>query len=299
MIDQSLIDRIVAAVGASSLARYSWDGRGTAPRAYLNGVALVFADCYARLLAGGDRYVNVMAAPNSHNSDRDALSWFAGIFDHQNMSNNTAGADTLRHLFVLLTGLGMRESNGQYSCGRDRSANNTSSDTCEAGAWQMSWDARGGAPLLVPMLNDRVQSPLSPYFKVGIRTSDADAENFGSGAGLQFQEACKNDPAFAAQAAAVGLRTIRTHWGPINRHEAEIRPEADKLFMQVQALVDAAQPKVTARNGTAGVIVATGTAVVYAAHQYGIGTEILIGIGIAFVALAIVAWVVMHNHGKK
>jgi hypothetical protein len=36
------------------------------------------------------------------------------------------------------------------------------------------------------------------------------------------------------------LRTIRTHWGPINRQEAELRPEADRLFQQVQSIVDSA-----------------------------------------------------------
>lgn len=41
------------------------------------------------------------------------------------------GTDTLRQLFVLLIGLGMRESSGQYCEGRDRSASNV---TAEAAA---------------------------------------------------------------------------------------------------------------------------------------------------------------------
>src|SRR5262249_23852378 len=48
----------------------------------------------------------------------------------------------------------------------------------------------------------------------------------------------------AAEAAAVGLRTRRTHWGPINRHEAEIRGEAEELLQQVQMAVDAAPVQV-------------------------------------------------------
>ena len=36
------------------------------------------------------------------------------------------------------------------------------------------------------------------------------------------------------------MRTLRTAWGPIDRQEAELRPEADRLFQQVQDIVDAA-----------------------------------------------------------
>jgi hypothetical protein len=32
---------------------------------------------------------------------------------------------------------------------------------------------------------------------------------------------------------------IRTHWGPITRHEAELRRECDALFLKVQQIVDA------------------------------------------------------------
>ena len=67
-----------------------------------------------------------------------------------------------------------------------------------------------------------------------------DLDDFGSGDGAAFQALCKSCPAFAVEAAAVGLRTIRTHWGPINRQEAELRPEADQLFRQVQGIVDTA-----------------------------------------------------------
>jgi hypothetical protein len=32
---------------------------------------------------------------------------------------------------------------------------------------------------------------------------------------------------------------MRKHWGPINRRQAQIRPECDALFSQVQAAIDA------------------------------------------------------------
>jgi hypothetical protein len=58
------------------------------------------------------------------------------------MRNDVSGIDTLRHLFVLMIGLGMRESSGRYCEGRDQSASNTSADTAEAGLFQTSWNAR-------------------------------------------------------------------------------------------------------------------------------------------------------------
>jgi hypothetical protein len=81
-----------------------------------------------------------------------------------------------------------------------------------------------------------------PIFREGVTRSPS--PNEGSGEGAAFQALCKSCPAFAVEAAAVGLRTIRTHWGPITRREAEVRSEADSLLQQVQSLADAAAPVV-------------------------------------------------------
>ena len=69
--------------------------------------------------------------------------------------------------------------------------------------------------------------------------SAASLENLGSGDGREFQRLCKECPAFAVEFAAVALRHIRKHWGPIIRRKAEVRPECDALLMQVQAAIDA------------------------------------------------------------
>ena len=55
-----------------------------------------------------------MAKADTHNDDKDALSWYRSNFTAKGMSNEIAGADTLRHLFVLMLGLGMRESRGHH-----------------------------------------------------------------------------------------------------------------------------------------------------------------------------------------
>ena len=82
-----------------------------------------------------------MAKANTHNDSVDALSWYNSNFINLDMMNEEDGVDTMHHLFVLLMGLGMRESSGKHCEGRDRSASNSTSDTAEAGLYQTSWNA--------------------------------------------------------------------------------------------------------------------------------------------------------------
>src|SRR5262249_50877642 len=147
---------------------------------------------------------------------------------------------TLRHLFVLLIGLGMRESSGRYCEGRDRSASNTTAETAEAGLFQTSFNARSASPLMQPLFVKYSTNPTGfvEIFKEGVHCRPSDLENFGSGDGEEFQRLSKACPAFAAEFAALGLRNIRKHWGPINTKAAEIRSEGDAMLKRVQDLVD-------------------------------------------------------------
>ena len=119
----STIDQIVSLARNSALARHSWSHRGMAPIGYINGLAVTFARVYLKLKAG-DSTALAMTAPLGGTSS-DALAWYGA----------TAGdrSTTLRQLFALLYGLGMRESSGNCFEGRDRSASNVSADTAEAG----------------------------------------------------------------------------------------------------------------------------------------------------------------------
>ncbi len=234
------IDQIVRIAATSEIARSSWKDRGVAPAGYIKGMALVYARVCCKLRAG-DAVATDMAKGKTADADRDALAWYGEIFDAAGMNNDTAGADTLRHLFVLLIGLGMRESSGQYCEGRDRSASNTTAETAEAGLFQTSFNARVASPLLPTLFSQYSAHPSGfvDVFKEGVRCSAASLENFGVGDGREFQRLSKECPAFAAEFAAVGLRHIRKHWGPINRRGAEVRPECDAMLRQVQAVVDA------------------------------------------------------------
>ena len=236
------IDAIKTLALGSSCYEYQWQDRGQMPPGYIKGVALVFA----RAVCNQSRSdIVVVSEANTGDDVHDALSWYDSIFSSLGMSNAVAGVDTLRHAYTLLVGLGMRESSGQHCCGRDMSATNVSSDSAEAGAWQTSWDSHGASTELTKLFDRYRTSPSPCYlaeFSDGVTCSATDWENWGTGAdGLAFQQLEKECPAFAAEYAAVMLRVSggsTGHYGPLRRHEAEVRPECDALFRQVQSLVE-------------------------------------------------------------
>ena len=233
------VPMIAALAGHSAIASYAWQRRGVAPRGYIKGMAVAYGRAYCNLKAGDAAAID-MARANTCDPLRDALAHYQSEFIAHGMSNAHAGVDTLRHLFVLLTGLGMRESSGHYGEGRDASATNTSSSTAEAGLFQVSFNS-SGASLLLPRLIARYRGSddFLAVFREDVAASAASLKNWGSGSGEEFQRLTKACPAFAVEYAAVALRHVRTHWGPINRRAAEVRRECDDLFRSVQRLIDA------------------------------------------------------------
>jgi len=233
-------DKILQIAEKSAITSYKWKDRRVAPLGYIKGMAVVYARVYCKLKAG-DTAAQEMSKANTGNSNKDVLAHYEQDFQNLSMSNKSDGVDTLRHLFVLLIGLGMRESAGYYWEGRDRSADNVTEETAEAGLFQTSYNARKANSLLPQIFKQYLanQSGFVEVFKEGVPSAKpASLENFGSGNGEKFQGLSKSCPAFAAEFAAVGLRNIRKHWGPVNRKEVEIRPECDKMLLEVQETVD-------------------------------------------------------------
>jgi hypothetical protein len=229
----------------SKIAKYPWPGRGVAPRAYTKGMAVVFARTYCKLKAGDPAAIE-MAKANTGTAARDALAWYDDLYQKEGMSNAVAGADTLRHLFVLLIGLGMRESSGKYCEGRDMDANNTSANSAEAGLFQTSLDITGQSnkrDLLLALFADYSanSSGFVDIFSDKITCKPSDWKNWGKAGekGIEFQRLSKACPAFAAEFAAVGLRSARSHWGPINKRAAKVHPNCDAMLIEVQKIVDA------------------------------------------------------------
>jgi uncharacterized protein (TIGR02594 family) len=233
-----LIKQICELAEDSAIAGYQWRDRGRAPVGYTQGVALCFAHAMTLLEAGDDTAWR-MARAETGDPNKDALTWYRAKFQSFGMDNSQDGIDTLRHLFALMLGLGMRESSGRYCEGRDMSASNVQSDTAEAGMFQTSWNIRSCDPHIPPLLSLYWDNPngFLPAFQNGVAPDSNDLGNFGSGGGAQYQFLSKFAPAFHAFVTALGMRSLRQHWGPINRNEVELKPEADDMLWQVQELV--------------------------------------------------------------
>jgi Putative peptidoglycan binding domain len=242
--EPDLDEQIIALAANSAIAKYRWKNQGVAPLGYTKGLALAFANTLHRYNQG-DSSALLMASADSYNDNKDALSWYRSNFKAKGMSNEVTGVDTLRHLYVLLMGLGMRESSGRHCCGIDTSAGVSSrkADTCEAGAWQQSWNSHVASPEIDKLFDEYKSDPsgcLQSVFAEGVSCTPAEWKIWGTGQGAEFQRLAKECPMFAVEAAGVGLRVIRRHWGPINRKEAEIVTAADEMFMDVQRLVESA-----------------------------------------------------------
>jgi hypothetical protein len=224
---------ILDLVARSPLVPFRWDDRGRAPIGYIKGMALMYARVVQKLLAKDPAAVE-MAKPVG-DGGRDALAWY-GL-------DGTADLDRLRALFTLQIGLGMRESSGQFCEGWDREPirDPLTPVSAEAGLFQMSWNITDSVPLIKTIFetysNASLSEGLVEVFREGVNCTADQLEIFGTGPGADFQKMAKDRPAFAVEAAAVGLRNRRSAWGPITRKEAQVLPETDALLRQIEAVV--------------------------------------------------------------
>jgi uncharacterized protein (TIGR02594 family) len=240
--------RVVCKIAIDSeIAEYDWDDRGEAPPGYTKGVACAFASTYLQWKAGYGPAVE-MARAATHDEDHDALAWYASEYKKLGMDNSKSGANTLRHLWVLIMGLGMRESSGKHCCGRDQSVPpgyyGPVSTTTEAGAWQTSYDAHGCSDEFDRLFDDYNNDKIAGYlevFKEDVSCSNDDWECWGDGDGYRHQQMSKELPAYAAEVNGITLRNLRKHYGPINEKAAEICPEADEMLKEVQDYIDQAE----------------------------------------------------------
>ncbi len=203
---------------------------------------IIWMGIIAHLAHVEDPAVLEMAKKEAASATKDALSHYRQQFADIGMSNASDGVDTLRHLFVLLLGLGMRESSGKHCEGVYSPDGNFTAETAEAGMFQTSWNIRTAHPLLKPLFDWYRGHPSGfvDVFSRGVACLPKDGVNYGDGDGKVYQALAKTCPAFAAESTALALRRRRAHWAPVkdNKHEAEVRAEADELFLQVQKLVD-------------------------------------------------------------
>lgn len=230
---------ILRVAASSAIATYSWVGRGRAPVGYIKGMALSFGRMFYKL-QDRDPVALEVAKANTGVSKADVLAHYSVQFRALGMNNDSTGIDTMRHVFALMLGAGMRESSGRYCEGRDRSATNVTADTAEAGLFQTSWNIRSCSSLLPPLFRAYKARPVGfrDVFAEGVTVRPGDLDNFGTGDGRDYQELAKSCPAFAVESTAIGLRNRRQHWGPINLRAAELRADADRMFLEVQHVVE-------------------------------------------------------------
>jgi uncharacterized protein (TIGR02594 family) len=235
---------IAALAEDSALADVSWRDRGKPPPGYIPGMAQAFAVAVLEHQAGHPAMVEA-ARGETGNTEKDALAYLKAEFAKIGMDNSVSGLNTLRGLFVLLIGLGMRESSGKCYEGRDLSASNVSADTCEAGLFQTSWNIRSASSLIPPLLPAHWNNPrgLLKTFAEGINPTADNLRCYGTGDGAKYQFLARYSPVFATMVTAVGLRSARSHWGPVSRKEVELRAEADVLLLAVQHVALSAPPE--------------------------------------------------------
>ena len=231
-------DRIIQLAKASPIASYRWKNRGRAPVGYIQGMAIAFAAA-CRDLAAHEEIAQVVAGDLLGNADRDVLDWYAPELAALDI-DLTSQADRLRGVFLVLLGLGMRESSGKHCEGRDMSAQNVTAETAEAGLFQVSHNSVGSHPAL-PILIARFEGheDLLTTFDEGVHCSASSWQDWGDGPGVAFQALTKQCPEFAVFYAAVLLRHARKHWGPINRKEAEVTADGAALLAAVRDAVAA------------------------------------------------------------
>jgi len=224
----------------SEIADYLWEDRGLAPSGWTEGMAVAFGQDYLRLQANHPALLKMTQA--RRNSDKDALNVYNNDFRMLGASNERAGVEVLINLYALMLGHGMRESSGAHCEGRDQSASNVSSDTAEAGAFQTSYNAAGASNPEFDQVMDEFAIDHSccylDVFSVGVSCSESNWECYGSGRGFQFQQLCKNCPLMSVETAALTLRMLCNHFGPIVRHEVELKSNSIDLFTQLRDYMD-------------------------------------------------------------
>lgn len=221
--------QIFEVVLSSSITKYYWKDRGHAPIGYYKGMALSFARMYCKLKENSE-VAKEMSKANTGNLKKDVLAYYADKMSEVNLYSEADGVSTLRNLFTLMVGLGMRESSGRYCLGAERDKNgdiiNDGSNTAEAGLFQTSYNAKTAHPLLNTIFSEykiKHNDGFLEVFKEGVNCKALEADNCGDGEGKVFQQLTKECPAFGVEFTGVALRNIRSHWGPINHKNVEIK----------------------------------------------------------------------------
>ena len=229
-------------VGKSSCSKLSWTSRGRAPAGYVKGVVLSYARSLCRIKAGGALMpgASVLMSASGSNPAKDVLAYYQDILSRIGVRTNLRGEQPLLATYSIGMGLGMRESSGKYCEGWDVAAGtNRSSAEAEAGLFQASYNSIAASPELQRLYDEYKANPkrcLLDVFKEGVSCKTQSI--LGTGAGAAYQTFIKQCPAFATEYAMTLVRVLRTHFGPLNRKEAQVQPECEALLTDAQKFVN-------------------------------------------------------------
>lgn len=149
----------------------------------------------------------------------------------------------LVNTYATLMSLGLRESNGNFKEGRDRSASNYGK-SAEAGLYQTSYDVAGRGKSqkywvngMVQLENEYEKNPQAcgtEFYGVGV-------PQLQSGRREQpwdrFQRLLRNCPQLAVEHAAITTQNNSRHYGPLRRGEAPAIPACKQLLNEVYETV--------------------------------------------------------------
>jgi hypothetical protein len=214
----------------SDCLKYHWKNRGKAFKSYMRGMGLM----YAKQICGqGSDFIKQEKVTSTYR-----LSWENKNRPHEDALKLYGIKGSQLETYTFLIGLGMRESNGKYCKGRDKSQNFVKSDSAEAGIYQMSYVARLFNTELEPLYRKYKKGELPCELDVfksdAIKCTAYDAKTYGSGEGADWQKLMKRCPALSVQWASILIRSRYTHFGPIKRKEVEVMPQCRDMLRKVE-----------------------------------------------------------------
>jgi hypothetical protein len=198
------------------------------PPGYFYGMLASFSK---NVCLKGDTDFEKVLHSNKPQAAKDSLKRFQSFFSNP---------DPLIQNYALMLPLGMIESDGNYTEGRDTTATDARSTSAEAGLFQLSANVVGGQiPRAVfaemsSKYGPGRESCLKDIFNKGIKEKVTSSV---PGSGFDFQEKMKKCPALAVDVMAYVARKDFTHHGPLLRGEVKPRKACEGVLQQVSDLI--------------------------------------------------------------
>lgn len=225
-----------------SCAGKTYKEQGKAPQGYLKGLVLT----YAKLICEKDqdpigKQVYDIATGTLGDPSKDALAHY-GLKPEK-------PTDRLNSVFAMMIGSNARESSWRPCVGRDVAAKASDvkgclyggGETCEAGLAQTSFNSIPKEGPLKELFEAYLQYPrgcFEPEYYGKTTCSAANWKNHGTNPkAVAFQALSKSCPSFTVESGLIMFRTKRTHYGPLNKKQAEVYPECVSMFEQVRQAI--------------------------------------------------------------